>query len=53
MGGIATESIRAAALVGHAGSGKTLLAEALLHASGAITTPNAHTNAHTNAPSWY
>ena len=39
MGGIATESIRAAALVGHAGSGKTLLAEALLHASGAITTP--------------
>src|SRR5215510_3329701 len=39
MGGIATESIRAAALVGHAGSGKTLLTEALLHQAGAITTP--------------
>jgi len=37
MGGIATESIRAAALVGHAGSGKTLLAEALLHKAGATT----------------
>ena len=38
MGGIATESIRAAALVGHAGCGKTLLTEALLHKAGAITT---------------
>ena len=37
MGGIATELIRAAALVGHAGSGKTLLTEALLHGAGAIT----------------
>ena len=37
MGGIATESIRAAALVGHAGSGKTLLTETLLHQAGAIT----------------
>jgi elongation factor G len=36
MGGIATESIRAAALVGHAGSGKTLLTETLLHKAGAI-----------------
>jgi len=36
MGGIATESIRAAALAGHAGCGKTLLAEALLHKAGAI-----------------
>ncbi len=39
MGGIATESIRAAALVGHAGSGKTLLTEMLLHRAGAITAP--------------
>jgi len=39
MGATATESIRALALVGHAGSGKTLLTEALLHASGAIATP--------------
>jgi elongation factor G len=37
MGGIATESIRAAALVGHAGSGKTLLTEVLLHQAGTIT----------------
>jgi elongation factor G len=37
MGGIATESIRAAALVGHAGSGKTLLTETLLHQAGAIS----------------
>src|SRR3954452_226196 len=36
MGGIATDSIRAAALVGHAGSGKTLLTETLLHRAGAI-----------------
>ncbi|HTS54568.1 MAG TPA: elongation factor G [Burkholderiales bacterium] len=36
MGGIATESIRAAALVGHAGCGKTLLTETLLHKAGAI-----------------
>jgi len=36
MGGIATDSIRAAALVGHAGSGKTLLTEMLLHRAGAI-----------------
>jgi elongation factor G len=39
MGGIATESIRAAALVGHAGCGKTLLTETLLHKAGAITVP--------------
>jgi elongation factor G len=39
MGGIATESIRAAALVGHAGCGKTLLTETLLHKAGAITAP--------------
>jgi len=37
MGGTATESIRAAALVGHAGCGKTLLTETLLHKAGAIT----------------
>ena len=36
MGGTATESIRAAALVGHAGCGKTLLTETLLHKAGAI-----------------
>ncbi|HTO44534.1 MAG TPA: elongation factor G [Burkholderiales bacterium] len=39
MGGIATDSIRAAALVGHAGSGKTLLTETLLHKAGAVTAP--------------
>src|SRR5262249_51613631 len=38
MGGTETDSIRAAALVGHAGSGKTLLTETLLHKAGAITT---------------
>jgi elongation factor G len=37
MGGTATESIRAAALVGHAGAGKTLLTEMLLQRAGAIT----------------
>ena len=39
MGGIATDTIRAAALVGHAGCGKTLLTETLLHKAGAITAP--------------
>ena len=39
MVGTTTESIRAAALVGHAGSGKTLLTETLLHRAGAITAP--------------
>ncbi len=34
-----TESIRTVALVGHAGSGKTTLAEALLHQAGAIGAP--------------
>ena len=33
---MSTEAIRTAALVGHASSGKTTLAEALLHQSGAI-----------------
>ena len=34
--GSTTEEIRTLALVGHAGSGKTTLAEALLHQAGAI-----------------
>lgn len=34
-----TESIRAVALVGHGGAGKTTLAEALLHRAGAIAAP--------------
>ncbi len=37
MAAIAIESIRTAALVGHAGSGKTLLTETLLHRAGTIT----------------
>ncbi|HZP86276.1 MAG TPA: elongation factor G [Burkholderiales bacterium] len=39
MGNIASEEIRTLALVGHAGSGKTTLAEALLHRAGAINSP--------------
>jgi elongation factor G len=35
---MSTDAIRTAALVGHASSGKTTLAEALLHQSGAIPT---------------
>ena len=35
---MSTDTIRTAALVGHASSGKTTLAEALLHQSGAIAT---------------
>ena len=34
-----TEALRTIALVGHAGAGKTSLAEALLHKAGAITAP--------------
>ncbi|HWO99775.1 MAG TPA: GTP-binding protein, partial [Methylococcus sp.] len=34
-----TESIRTVALVGHAGAGKTTLAESLLHRSGMIASP--------------
>jgi elongation factor G len=37
--GSSTEEIRTLALVGHAGSGKTTLAEALLHQAGAIPAP--------------
>jgi elongation factor G len=37
--GNSTEEIRTLALVGHAGSGKTTLAEALLHRAGAIQAP--------------
>ena len=37
MAQFATENIRTIALVGHGASGKTTLAEALLHKSGAIT----------------
>jgi elongation factor G len=37
--GSSTEEIRTLALVGHAGSGKTTLAEALLHQAGAIAAP--------------
>ncbi|MCC6608798.1 MAG: elongation factor G [Burkholderiales bacterium] len=36
MASLSTEAIRAVALVGHTGSGKTLLAEALLHRAKAI-----------------
>jgi len=39
MGSHSTEAIRGVALVGHTGSGKTLLAEALLHQAKAIPTP--------------
>jgi elongation factor G len=39
MAGNTTEAIRTVALVGHAGCGKTSMAEALMHAAGAITTP--------------
>ena len=41
MGTITTENIRAVALVGHAGAGKTTLAEALLHAAGGIASVGA------------
>jgi elongation factor G len=34
-----SEDIRNIAIVGHAGAGKTILAEALLHAAGAVKTP--------------
>ncbi len=38
MANYTTQDIRNVALIGHAGAGKTLLAEALLHHAGAIRT---------------
>jgi translation elongation factor EF-G len=51
MANYSTESIRAVALVGHGGAGKTTLAEALLFKAGAIAAKAASKRAAASATS--